>query len=170
MPRPRAPTLHHRMWRMDIRKHFPALSRVHNGLPVAYFDGPGGTQVPQQVADAMTDYLFHHNANTHWAYPTSAETDALLAEARAVFAGFFNATPADVSFGNNIATIPSPLARGLARAWKAGGEIVVTELDHHANVAPWHAVAKERGLLVRTARLEPRTLRNLSDDLARLLA
>jgi cysteine desulfurase family protein (TIGR01976 family) len=151
----------------EIRADFPALARREQGHPVAYFDGPGGTQVPRAVADAMTDYLFHHNANTHWAYPTSAETDALLAEARAVFADFFNATPADVSFGNNMTTIAFHLARGLARGWKTGDEIVVTELDHHANVAPWHAVAKERGLTVRTARLDTKTFRTDPDDLAR---
>src|SRR5215210_6733843 len=97
----------------EIRSHFPALARKHNGHPVAYFDGPGGTQVPRAVGDAMTDYLYHHNANTHWAYPSSAETDALLADARVVFADFFNATPADVSFGNNMTTIAFHLARGL---------------------------------------------------------
>jgi cysteine desulfurase family protein (TIGR01976 family) len=150
-----------------IRADFPALARREQGHPVAYFDGPGGTQVPRAVADAMTDYLFHHNANTHWAYPTSAETDGLLAGARAVFADFFNANAADVSFGNNMTTIAFHLARGLARGWTAGDEIVVTELDHHANVAPWHAVARERGLTVRTARLNTETFRTDWDDLAR---
>ena len=71
-----------------IRSRFPALERRHNGLPVAYFDGPGGTQVPQAVVDAMADYLLHHNANTHWAYPTSVETDAALAAARDALADF----------------------------------------------------------------------------------
>jgi selenocysteine lyase/cysteine desulfurase len=73
-----------------IRAQFPALSRTHAGLPVAYFDGPGGTQVPRGVVDAMTDYLYHHNANTHWAFPTSEETDRLLQEAREVLAAFLN--------------------------------------------------------------------------------
>src|SRR2546423_291031 len=75
----------------EIRAHFPALERVHDGFPVAYFDGPGGTQVPRAVVAAMNDYLFHHNANTHWAYPTSEETDALIEEARAALADFLNA-------------------------------------------------------------------------------
>jgi cysteine desulfurase family protein (TIGR01976 family) len=152
-----------------IRADFPALSRREQGHPVAYFDGPGGTQVPRAVGDAMTDYLYHHNANTHWVYPTSAETDALLDGARAVFADFFNATPADVSFGNNMTTIAFHVARGLARGWAAGDEIVVTELDHHANVAPWRAVAQDRGLVVRTVRLDPRTFRSEPDDFARLI-
>jgi cysteine desulfurase family protein (TIGR01976 family) len=159
----------------EIRADFPALTRREQAQAapavhaVAYFDGPGGTQVPRAVADAMTNYLFHHNANTHWAYPTSAETDALLAQARVVFADFFNATPADVSFGNNMTTIAFHVARGLARGWTQGDEIVVTELDHHANVAPWHAVARERGLVVRTARLDTTTFRTDPDDLARLV-
>ena len=152
-----------------IRTDFPALARMEQGHAVAYFDGPGGTQVPRQVGEAMTDYLYHHNANTHWAYPTSAETDAMLAEARAVFADFFNASPADVSFGNNMTTIAFHIARALARGWSAGDEIVVTELDHHANVAPWHAVAADRGLVIRTVRLNPDTFRSEPGDFARLI-
>lgn len=143
----------------SIRADFPALQRQERGHTVAYFDGPGGTQVPRAVATAMTDYLYHHNANTHWLYPTSVETDAMLAEARAVFADFFNALPADVSFGNNMSTITFHLARGLGRGWTVGDEIVVTELDHHANIAPWRAVARDRGLTIRSVRLDPATFR-----------
>ncbi|MDQ2666407.1 MAG: cysteine desulfurase-like protein [Gemmatimonadota bacterium] len=150
----------------SIRADFPALRRREGEHDVAYFDGPGGTQVPQQVADAVSDYLLHHNANTHWAYPTSAETDALLADARATFADFFNATPADVSFGNNMTTIAFHLARGLARHWKAGDEIVVTELDHHANVAPWKAIAKDRGFVIRSVRLDTTTFHHDPDAFA----
>src|SRR5689334_2842010 len=83
-----------------IRSHFPALTRLQSGKPVAYFDGPGGTQVPRQVASAITDYLYHHNANTHWNYPTSQETDQALSHARQVFADFFNASPREIAFGN----------------------------------------------------------------------
>src|SRR5215467_15329402 len=89
----------------SIRAHFPALARQHAGKPVAYFDGPGGTQVPREVVDAMSDYLFHHNANTHWAYPTSAETDELIEEARQAVADFFNCEPNEISFGANMTTI-----------------------------------------------------------------
>ncbi|MBO0722010.1 MAG: aminotransferase class V-fold PLP-dependent enzyme, partial [Blastocatellia bacterium] len=88
----------------EIRSHFPALARKHEGFPVAYFDGPGGTQVPQEVVDAVSDYLLNHNANTHWAYPTSAETDGLLDDARRTFADFFNCAPNEVSFGANMTT------------------------------------------------------------------
>src|SRR6185312_1521555 len=89
----------------EIRSHFPALERVHNQLPVAYFDGPGGTQVPRQVGEAMTEYLYHHNANTHWAYPTSAETDAALQNARDIYADLLNASPREIAFGANMTTL-----------------------------------------------------------------
>ena len=153
----------------EIRAHFPALVRREGKHPVAYFDGPGGTQVPLSVADAVRSYLLEHNANTHWAYPTSIETDNLLAEARDVFGDFLGATPADISFGNNMTTITFHVARALARGWKAGDEIIVTELDHHANVASWHAVARDFGLVIRTARLDTKTFRTDFDDLARQL-
>jgi cysteine desulfurase family protein (TIGR01976 family) len=150
----------------EIRANFPALVRREGAHPVAYFDGPGGTQVPLTVADAVRSYLLEHNANTHWAYPTSMETDNLLAEARDVFSDFLRSEPADISFGNNMTTITFHIARALARRWKAGDEIVVTELDHHANVAPWQAVAREGGLVLRTVRLDPETFRTDFDDLA----
>src|SRR5436190_5181287 len=134
----------------EIRAHFPALARIHNGHPVAYFDGPGGTQVPRAVAQAMTDYLFHHNANTHWNYPTSAETDAALARAREVFADFFNASAKEIVFGNNMTTLTFHVSRALGRSWGPNDEIVITELDHHANVAPWRELAKERGVTIRS--------------------
>src|SRR5216110_784724 len=137
----------------EIRRQFPALARVHNGQPVAYFDGPGGTQVPRSVVDAMADYLFHHNANTHWLYPTSEETDALLLRARERFADFFNASSDEIAFGQNMTTLTFHLARGLGREWGADDEVVVTELDHHGNVAPWRALAKERGVTIRTVKM-----------------
>src|SRR5687768_17946131 len=118
----------------EIRSNFPALERRENGHPVAYFDGPGGTQVPRQVADAMSDYLLHHNANTHWVYPTSVETDALIAEAREALGTFLGASGDEVSFGANMTTLTYHLARGLGRGWGPGDEVIVTELDHHANV------------------------------------
>src|ERR1700741_759857 len=99
----------------EIRQQFPALERVHNGYPVAYFDGPGGTQVPRYVVEQMSDYLFHHNANTHWQYPTSAETDAALAKAREVLAEFLNASPDEIAFGANMTTLTFHLSRALSR-------------------------------------------------------
>lgn len=132
-----------------VRAQFPALHRQHAGHPVAYFDGPGGTQVPQSVADAMVDYLLHHNANTHWAYPTSEETDSAIASARQAFADFLGAQPDEIAFGANMTTLMFHLARALGRGWGPGDEVIVTELDHHANVAPWQALARERGITVR---------------------
>jgi cysteine desulfurase family protein (TIGR01976 family) len=133
----------------EIRERFPALARRHRGRPVAYFDGPGGTQVPRSVADAVTDYLLNHNANTHWHYPTSEETDRLIAGARAALADFLGASPDEVAFGANMTTLTFHLGRALGRRWSTGDEIVVTELDHHANVAPWRALERERGVTVR---------------------
>jgi cysteine desulfurase family protein (TIGR01976 family) len=137
-----------------IRSHFPALARQHEEQPVAYFDGPGGTQVPQTVVDAIADYLLHHNANTHWLYPTSIETDAALAAARRAFADFFNGAPSEVVFGANMTTLTFHLSRALGRRWGPGDEIVVTELDHHANVDPWRALVKDRGLTVRAVKVD----------------
>src|ERR1044071_7484475 len=89
----------------EIRSHFPALARAHEGHRVAYFDGPGGTQVPRAVVEAMADYLYKHNANTHWSYPTSAERDELLERSRESLADFLNASPAEIAFGANATTL-----------------------------------------------------------------
>jgi cysteine desulfurase family protein (TIGR01976 family) len=137
----------------DIRSHFPALERTESGVSVAFFDGPGGTQVPRAVAEAVTDYLLRHNANTHWSYPTSEETDAMLAEARSAMADFLGGDPAEIAFGANMTTLTFHLARALARGWAAGDEVVVTELDHHANVDPWRALEKEKGIVVKAVPL-----------------
>ncbi len=141
----------------DIRKCFPALERRHNGYPVAYFDGPGGTQVPRTVVEAMNEYLYCHNANTHWAYPTSEETDAIIDSARCVLADFLNASSNEIAFGANMTTLTFNLSRALGREYQPGDEIVVTELDHHANVAPWRALEKERAVIVRTVKMIPET-------------
>ncbi|MGH9971417.1 MAG: cysteine desulfurase-like protein [Pyrinomonadaceae bacterium] len=141
----------------EIRAQFPALERVHNNVPVAYFDGPGGTQVPRAVVEAMSDYLYHHNANTHWAYPTSEETDVAIENARQACADFINASSGEIAFGANMTTLTFHLARALAANFSPGDEIVVTELDHHANIAPWHRIASEHGMTVRTVKLVPET-------------
>jgi cysteine desulfurase family protein (TIGR01976 family) len=139
----------------EIRFQFPALERRQGGLPVAYFDGPGGTQVPRQVVAAMEDYLYHHNANTHWPFPSSAETDALLLKARETLAEFLGADPSEIVFGANMTTLTFHLARSLGRQWGPGDTIVVTELDHHANVAPWRDLERERGIRVLSVPLVP---------------
>jgi cysteine desulfurase family protein (TIGR01976 family) len=152
-----------------IRAHFPALARTHGGEPVAYFDGPGGTQVPRAVVEALADYLYQHNANTHWSFPSSVETDAALDGARQALADFLNATPREVAFGANMTTLTFHLARALGRGFTKGDEVVVTELDHHANVDPWRDMAVERGLTVRVVRMVPATGELDWDDLANAL-
>jgi len=153
----------------SIRSQFPALARVHNGQPVAYFDAPGGTQVPRVVADAMTDYLFHHNANTHWMYPSSEETDAIILSAREAMADLLNARSEEIVFGNNMTTLTFHLGRALGRMWSEGDEVIITELDHHANVAPWRALQTDRGIVVRTARMICETGQLDYDHLASLV-
>jgi len=141
----------------EIRAQFPALERRYEEHPVAYFDGPGGTQVPSAVVARMTDYMLHHNANTHWHFPTSLETDAALDDARQALGDFLNARPNEIAFGNNMTTLTFHVARGLGREWGAGDEIVLTELDHHANIAPWQALATERGVTIRTVGMQIET-------------
>ncbi|HET6861459.1 MAG TPA: cysteine desulfurase-like protein, partial [Pyrinomonadaceae bacterium] len=122
-----------------------------------YFDGPGGTQVPRYVVDQMSDYLFHHNANTHWQYPTSAETDAAIAKAREVLAEFLNASADEIAFGANMTTLTFHLSRALSRNLNAQDEIVVTDLDHHANIDPWRRLTKECGLVVKSVKFDINT-------------
>src|SRR6185369_5481877 len=153
----------------EIRSQFPALERVHNGYPVAYFDGPGGTQVPRYVVEQMSEYLYHHNANTHWAYPTSAETDAAIEQAREVCAEFLNASPTEIAFGANMTTLTLHLSRAMSLNYGAGDEIVVTELDHHANVDPWRRLTLERGVTIHTVRMNTETGQLNWDDLERFV-
>src|SRR4051794_39256701 len=141
----------------DIRSHFPALQRKHRGFSVVYFDGPGGTQTPQAVVNAVSDYLLNHNANTHWNYPTSAETDAILAQARAAVADFLGGSENEIVFGANATTLAFHVSRALARLFSAGDELVITELDHHANVGPWHTLAQERGCTLRVVKMDIHT-------------
>lgn len=152
-----------------IREQFPALARIHNGHPVAYYDGPGGTQVPRPVVEAMNDYLYNHNANTHWGFPTSDETDAMISASRATFADFFNASADEVVFGQNMTSLTFHLARALGRGWQAGDELVVTELDHHANVDTWRSLEKDRGMVVRVLPMDIESGTLLLDELPALL-
>ncbi len=153
----------------EIRKQFPALERVHNGFPVAYFDGAGGTQTPRVVVDAVSDYLLNHNANTHWEYPTSHETDAIIEQARFAFADFLNASANEIVFGPNTTTMIYHLSRALGRALGPGDEIVITELEHHANVAPWQALLVERGVTLNVAQMDPETGQLDWNDFERLV-
>ncbi len=152
-----------------VRSHFPALERIHNGFPVAYFDGPGGTQVPRAVSQAMVDYLHHHNANTHWLYPTSIETDEALDGARSVSAALLKCRANEIVFGANMTTLTLHASRALARSFPPGAEVVVTELDHHANIDPWRELEKDSDVRVRTVRMVPETGQLDWDDFERQL-
>ncbi len=133
-----------------VREQFPSLKLQANGHPAAFLDGPAGTQVPKQVMDAVQNYFLTANANTYGAFLTSRRNDEMILAARAAMADFFNCDGSEVVFGQNMTTITFALARAIARELEAGDEIVVTTLDHDANVAPWRAL-EERGMVVRQA-------------------
>src|SRR5690554_6251075 len=125
------------------RRQFPALSRRLQEQPVVYFDGPAGTQVPQRVIDAISHYLGHHNANHGGLFITSCESDAILDEAHRAVADLLGADdPHTVIFGPNMTTLTFAFSRALAKTWKPGDEVLVTRLDHDANVTPWIRAAE----------------------------
>src|SRR5580704_9899470 len=131
-----------------VREQFPSLKLQVNGHPAAFLDGPAGTQVPKQVMDAVQNYYLHSNANTCGAFATSRANDAIIASARAAMADFFHCDKDEVIFGQNMTTITFALARAIGRVLEPGDEIVVTTLDHDANVAPWRAL-EEMGMVIR---------------------
>ncbi len=131
-----------------IRGQFPALAQTVGGHPAVFFDGPGGTQVPQRVIDAIGAYLIHANANTHGAFATSARSDATIGEAHAAMADLLGCDPDEVVFGPNMTTLTFAMSRAIGRELQPGDEIVVTRLDHDANVSPWVAL-EERGVVIR---------------------
>jgi cysteine desulfurase family protein (TIGR01976 family) len=154
-----------------VRARFTALQR-----PLAFFDGPGGTQVPDSVIDAIADYLRYSNANTDGPFDTSRRTDALLTKARQTAAEFLNATVDEVTFGANMTTLNFALTRAASREWREGDEIVCTKLDHDGNVSPWLELAHDRGFVVKFAdvddecRLDLDHLRSLLSDRTRVVA
>jgi cysteine desulfurase family protein (TIGR01976 family) len=135
-----------------VRAQFPSLAQTVNGYPAAFLDGPGGTQVPQRVIDAITEYLRRDNANTGGAYGTSRHTDEMIAGARAAMADFLNCGADEVVFGPNMTSLTFAISRAIGRDLGPGDEILVTRLDHDANVAPWLALA-ERGVTIRWAEI-----------------
>ena len=152
-----------------VREQFPALEREHNGRRVAYLDGPGGSQAASSAIDAVTRYMSRGSANLHGAFPTSVETEEILHEARRAAADLLGANPDEVAFGPNMTTLTLAISRALARTWDRGSEIVVTELDHRANVDPWLLAAAERGATVRWVRVNPETLTLEGDDVERTI-
>src|SRR3982075_1733223 len=133
-----------------VREQFPSLKLQVNGQPAAFLDGPAGTQVPKQVMDAVHNYFLGANANTYGAFLTSRRTNEMIVSARAAMADFFNCDSKEVVFGQNMTAITFALARAIGRELKPGDEIVVTTLDHDANVAPWRAL-EEKGVIIRQA-------------------
>jgi cysteine desulfurase family protein (TIGR01976 family) len=150
-----------------VREQFPALARTYKGRGVVYFDGPGGSQVARQAIDAVSCYMERGGANLHGVFPTSTETEEILADTRETAADFLGAAPDEIAFGANMTTLTFAISRALAKKWDEGSEIVVTELDHRANVDPWLIAARENGAMVRWVRVDPETLTLDHEDLER---
>src|ERR1700736_5407910 len=134
-----------------VRSQFPALAQTINKHPAVFLDGPGGTQVPQQVIHAIADYLSRNNANTVAAYHTSRNTDRMIAEARSAMADFLNCDADEIVFGPNMTTLTFGMSRAIGRELGPGDEIVLTLLDHDANFSPWKAL-EEKGVIIRTVK------------------
>src|SRR5947207_3341826 len=147
-----------------VRSQFPSLSREVNGHPAAFLDGPGGTQVPQRVIDAISDYLGTRNANTCGAYATSRETDQVIAGARSAMADFLGCDADEIVFGPNMTTLTFAISRAIGRELKPGDEILLTHLDHDANVSPWRAL-EERGVKIQFADIREEDCSLNLDDL-----
>src|SRR5271156_222036 len=134
-----------------VRSQFPALAQTVNGHPAVFLDGPGGTQVPQRVIDAIANYLSRNNANTGGAYSTSRNTERMIAEARSAMGDFLNCDGDEIVFGPNMTTLTYAMSRALGREFGPGDEIVLTLLDHDANFSPWKAL-EEKGVIIRTVK------------------
>lgn len=140
-----------------VRRQFPALRRKYARKPVAYFDGPGGSQVVGTCIDAMAKYMRRGGANLHGQFESSLETEAIIDEARLAMADLLNVDPNEVAFGASATTLLFHLARAVGRSWKKGDEIVVTELDHRGNVDPWITLAEDKGVTVRWIKVNTET-------------
>ncbi|VEF46266.1 cysteine desulfurase SufS [Bacillus freudenreichii] len=143
----------------NIREQFPALNRSYRDKQVVYFDGPGGTQMCQPAIQRMMDYIENGMANRDGLFPTSEETEAILAQARADVAVLVNGYEDGVFFGANMTSLAYAISRMIARDWKAGEEIVVTEMDHSANVDPWVQIAEEKGMTVQRIPVDVNSLK-----------
>ena len=146
-------TIHNEITKLDlpkIRAQFPSLSQTVNGHPATFLDGPGGTQVPQRVIDAISGYLSRDNANSGGNYETARRTDKVLLDARHAMANFLGCDWDEIVFGHNMTSLTFTISRSIGRELKAGDEIVLTCLDHDANFAPWKAL-EEHGVVIRVA-------------------
>jgi cysteine desulfurase family protein (TIGR01976 family) len=154
-----------------IRAEFPALARMHNGQPLVYFDAPGGTQVTRRCIDNIVDYFQRCNANTHGAFITAAESDAIIDEAHEAAADFLNAHSRDeIVFGQNMTSLAFSLSRSLGRWMNPGDEIILTRLDHDANFSPWHLMAEDRGVKVHVVDIDEADCTLKLDDYERYLS
>jgi cysteine desulfurase family protein (TIGR01976 family) len=151
-----------------VRSQFPSLQQKVNSHPAVFFDGPGGTQVPQRVIDAIGDYLRRDNANTGGAFATSRRSDAMISAARAAVGDFLNCAPDEVVFGPNMTTLTFAVSRAIERELSAGDEILLTHLDHDANVSPWRAL-EEHGVVIRMVDINEADCTLDLDDLRRKL-
>jgi len=153
------------------RRQFPALKRTVGGRPAVFFDGPGGSQVPQRVIDLVGHYLQHTNANHGGLFVTSQESDELLEASHRALADFFGTgDPGTIVFGPNMTSITFALSRALAQSWKPGDEVLVTHLDHDANVTPWVLAARDAEVTVRRVAVRPEDGTLNMEDLARKLS
>jgi len=152
-----------------VRSQFPSLAQIVNGNPAVFLDGPGGTQVPQRVIDAISDYLTQSNANTCGAYATSRRTNAVIDEARSAMADFLGCDPDEIIFGANMTSLTYAMSRAIGRDLGPGNEIVLTHLDHDANVSPWRAL-EETGATVRFAEINQEDCTLDMNDLARKIS
>ena len=148
-----------------VRVQFPSLSQRVNGHPAAFLDGPGGTQVPQLVIDAISGYLRENNANTCGAYATSRNTDRVIADARSAMADFLGCDSDEVVFGPNMTTLTFAMSRAIGRELGPGDEILLTHLDHDANISPWRALV-ERGVKIQFAEIREEDCTLNLEDLA----
>lgn len=154
----------------SFRKQFPSLKLQVKDRPAVFFDGPGGTQTPQRVIDAMSQYLGQDNSNLGGAFLTSQRTGQVVAGARQAMADFFHAPrPEEIVFGQNMTSLTFAMSRAISRTWKPGDEIVVTWLDHDANITPWVLAAQDRGVQVRWLDFEPGDCLLNLDQLSELL-
>ncbi|GMQ78797.1 MAG: cysteine desulfurase-like protein [Anaerolineae bacterium] len=161
-----------------LKRHFPSLQRIVNGKPAIYFDGPGGTQTPKEVIDAVSSYLGRSNANLGGAFTTSKESDEVVHKARLAIADFFNASgPEEIAFGQNMTSLTFAASRAISKTWQSGDEVIVTRLDHDANITPWVTAAQEHDVTVRWWDIRPedctldiRELEQLVNPKTRLVA
>lgn len=153
-----------------IRNEFPALKRTYNGRPLVYFDAPGGTQTTRRCIERIVDYLSRCNANTHGAFITAEESDAIIEQAHEAGADFLNAGSKDeIIFGQNMTSLTFAMSRSIGQTLRAGDEIILTTLDHDANYSPWHLMAQERGVKINVVDINPDDCTLNLDDFERYL-